>query len=107
VHRRLALAQPARGVGHGGGLDLDHVGPQLGQGRAAQRARDDHAEGDHLDPGQRARRVGSRPWRRSPFAGDLRGIMLAEPGRRAPVLREQRLPRHERPARDVELAEGG
>ena len=45
--------------------------------------------------------------RRSPLAGDRRGIMLAEPGGRATVLREQRLPGHERLARDVELAQGG
>ena len=33
--------------------------------------------------------------------------MLAEPGRRAPVLREQRLLRQERLARHIELAETG
>ena len=57
--------------------------------------------------GQRARRAARGRRRRPPFAGDRGGIMLAEPGRRAPVLREQRLPGHERLARDVELAEGG
>ena len=104
---RVARAKLARGVGHRGGLDLDDVGAQLSQGRGGHRSRDDHAERDHLNRGQRAGGTRLRPLRRPPLGGDLGGIMLAEPGRWAAVLREQRLPGQERLAREVELPEAG
>ena len=58
----IAQAKPARGVGHRGGLDLDHVGAQLGQDRGGHRSRDDHAERDYLDLGQRADGLRLRPF---------------------------------------------